>query len=307
MSVGSLEALLQQARARSQKRDAPGAVTLYRQALDVDPDSAEALEGLAMVLFQAGDLPGAIEQFIRLTMLQPQEARHHVNLGAVYNRKGQHSQAADALRKAIQRDRRSADAYYNLGIAQRKLNQSSMAVSAYKEAIRLNPLMAEAYQNLGNVYTEMGNHQLAIMNFQKALEIRPEFEKARVGLQRAEDALEKSKSASSPFGRLVTADRLEAELPASDASAEHETPLDRQQVLMLAHELRLLTEAYRDVLKNRLEPAIHALQRVVAESKVSTLSLARAITDLHEAYELWLQRSREVKQKATELRDLSRR
>jgi tetratricopeptide (TPR) repeat protein len=281
-------------------------VSLYRQALDVDPDSAEALEGLAMVLFQAGDLPGAIEQFTRLTLLQPQEARHYINLGAVYNRKGQHAQAAEALRKAIQRDRRSADAYYNLGIAQRKLNQSSMAVSAYKEAIRLNPLMAEAYQNLGNVYSEMGNHQLAILNFQKALEIRPEFEKARVGLQRAEDALEKSKAASSPFGRLVAPDRLETASPAADPSADSNTPLDRQQVLFLAHELRLLAEQYRDVLKNRLEPAIHALQRVVAESKVSTLSLARAITDLHEAYELWLQRSREVKQKATELRDLSR-
>jgi len=306
MSVDSVETLLQQARARSQKRDLSGAVSCYRQALDVDPDSAEALEGLAMVLFQAGDLPGAVEQFSRLALLQPQEARHYVNLGAVFNRQGQHAQAADALRKAIQRDRRSADAYYNLGIAQRKLNQSSMAISAYKEAVRLNPLMVEAYQNLGNLYSELGNYQLAIMNFQKALDIRPDFEKARVALQRAEDALEKTKAASSPFGRLVSADRLESE-DADTAVETQGTPLDRQQVLFLARELRLLTEDYRNLLKGRLEPGIHNLQRVVAESKVSGLSLARAVTDLEEIYELWLQRGRELRQKAAELRDLCRR
>ncbi|HUQ70999.1 MAG TPA: tetratricopeptide repeat protein [Planctomycetaceae bacterium] len=303
MSEETLETLLQRARSKSHQRDPITAVQLYRQALTADPDSADAMEGLAMVFFQAGDWPSAVEQFIRLTQLQPYEARHHVNLGAVYNRTGQHKQATIVLRKAIQRDRNCADAYYNLGIAQRKLNQPSLAISAYKEAIRIDPMRAETYQNLANVYLEIHNYQLAILNFNKALEIRPDFPKARLGLSRAEDALAQSKAVRDPLGRLVSTANLDSKwelvIPSADVDVP---PLDRAQVQALAQALQRSTEEYRDLMKTQLELRLHNLQRAVAESG-GNMALAGAITEFEEVFELWQQRSREVRQRATEFGD----
>lgn len=303
MSAGTVETLLHQAQVKSQQRDAISAVALYRQALAVDPDSADALEGLAMVFFQAGDFNSAIEKFVRLTQLQPQESRHYVNLGAIYNRLGQHQQAVEVLRKAIQRDRKCANAYYNLGIAQRKLGQQAMAISAYKEAIRAEPLMAEAYLNLANVYLESNNFPLAILNFNKALEIRPELEKARVGLSRAEDALEQTKVAKNPFGRLVDTKALEAAVAPAAPTEGESSPLDRHRVHVLSHELNRLTEEYRDLMKSQFEPRLHELQKVVAEGKVSGLALSRAVVEFQEWFALWQQLGREVHQRAEELRD----
>lgn len=294
-------ALVHEAQLKSQQRDPISAVALYRKALKLNPDSIDALEGVAMVYFQAGDQNSAIEAFVRLTQLDPHEPRHYVNLGAIYNRVGQHAQAADVLRKAIQRDRMCANAYYNLGIAQRKLAQQAMAISAYKEAIRIDPGMAEAYQNLANVYLESHNYPLAIQNFQKALELRPDHEKARLGLSRSQEALAETKVVKNPFGRLVDPDKL----PTNDAPSSEmpTTPLDRPKVRVLAEEFNRVTEDYRDWMKVQLEPKLHALQKTIAEGRESDPALGRAALEFQEAFAAWQQRGQDLRHRAEVLRD----
>lgn len=303
MPAEAVDPLLVQARTFTRKREYPRAMALYRQILEVNPDSIDAHEGLAMASFVAGELVTAEQHFEQLIRLQPMEARHFINLGAVLNRQRRHKDAAEALRKAIQRNRRSADAYYNLGIAQRHLKQTSMAVSAYKEAIRLDPQMAEGHQNLGNVYLEMGSHQLAIGSFQRALEIRPDFDKARVGLHRAEDALEQAKASRNPFGRLVQseAQRTTAAPNAVRELSEAERHEDRQQVWALAQELRSMGDSCAAFLRDRLEPQTRQLQRVVAENKNSS-ELLQAAEDFQRVYDDWTALRRQLRRKALELR-----
>jgi tetratricopeptide (TPR) repeat protein len=206
MSKPEIEALCNLARECLQLQQVKQAKELYDKAVGVDVDCVDGHEGLAAIAFLAGDFLTTAGHYVKLTLLQPMEARHHTNLGATYNRLREFPKAVDSLRKAIQRDKRSAEAYYNLGIAQRKLKQWQMAISAYREAARLNPKMAEAYQNLANVYIDTANLPMAIINFRKALEIRPDFEKARIGLMKAEAASNSAKEAVNPFGRLVNAE-----------------------------------------------------------------------------------------------------
>jgi tetratricopeptide (TPR) repeat protein len=304
MSAADLEPLFKQARTALRAREFDEAAGLYRQALDIDADSVEAIEGLAMVLCSAGDVPAAVEQFLHLTRLQPMESRHYVNLGALYNRQGQHQPAVDALRKAIARDRRCADAYYNLGVAQRKLNQASMAVSAYKEAIRLDPELVEAYQNLGNLYSEMGNLQLAMANFRKALELRPDFEKARVGLEKAQEAALRAKAEANPFGKLVDTGAIapKAVPTLTRELSEAERQYDRQHVRQLGLELKTLVDEYREHLKTRLEPAVLHLQRTAAEGDLKALGFVGAATDFQEAFQQWRGLRQQLKRKSLEMR-----
>jgi tetratricopeptide (TPR) repeat protein len=304
MSAPALEPLFDQARAAVRRRDYQTAVDFYRQALELDSTSLEAIEGLGMMLFASGDLAAAIEQFLRLTQLQPMVARHFVNLGAIYNRQGDHQKAADVLRKAIQRDRRCADAYYNLGVAQRKLNQTSMALSSYKEAIRLDPQMAEAYQNLGNIYTEMSSFHLAITNYRKALEIRPDFEKARLGLEKAEDLAEQAKAHANPFGRLVQANAIAPkEIPTLKRQlTEAERQADRQRVCLLAAELEALAQRCSEFLKEKFEPAIITLQKTVADGQFKSMNFLNSAEDFREAFAQWQELRRQVQKKNQELR-----
>ena len=295
---------MHRARVALRARDYAEAETIYRQALAIDADAIPAIEGLAMVFCSAGELAAAVEQFQRLNQLQPMEARHYVNLGAIHNRQGQYQQAVEALRKAISRDRRCADAYYNLGVAQRKLNQASMAVSAYKEAIRLDPELVEAYQNLGNLYSEMGNLHMSIANFRKALEIRPDFDKARVGLEKAEEAVQRAKAESNPFGKLVDTGAIapKAVPTLTRELTEAERQFDRQHVRQLALDFKALVEEYVGHLKTKLEPALLQLQKTSAAGDLKAMGFVGAATDFQEAFQHWRSLRQQVKRKAQELR-----
>lgn len=304
MPTPALEPLFQQARDATRTRDYAAAADFYRQALAAEADSIDALEGLAMVLFAGGELAAAVEQFQKLTKLQPMEARHYVNLGAIHNREGQHQQAVEVLRKAIQRDRKCADAYYNLGVAQRKLNQSSMAVSAYKEAIRLDPQLVEAFQNLGNLYLEMGSPQQAMTNFRKVLEIRPDFEKARVGLEKAEDSIQRAKESTNPFGRLVETGAIapKAVPTLTRELSESERKYDRQRVRQLATELKSLVDECLNHLRTKIEPGVQSLQRTVAEGNFKAMSFVSAANEFQESFQHWIGLRQQIKRKALELR-----
>ncbi|WP_010584832.1 tetratricopeptide repeat protein [Schlesneria paludicola] len=304
MSKAEVDALCKLANDCLQLQQMKQAKELFDKAVAADIDSPDAHEGLASIAFLSGDFPNAVAHYIKLTLLKPMEARHYTNLGAVFNRTGEFEKAVDALRKAIQRDKRSAEAYYNLGIAQRKLKRWQMAISAYREAARLNPKMAEAFQNLGNVYIDTANLPMAIMNFKKALEIRPDFEKARIGLEKAEAASNSAKEAVNPFGRLVKAESYQVSNKTVDCRelTDAERYEDRHTVKHIADEIERLSKGCLEFLKLRLEPALIELQRTMAEGSNSQSALVDVAEEYYSASNQWTELRKAVKRKVLELR-----
>ena len=255
--------LCEQARAKLKKRDSAGALETYLQALDKDERSIPAHEGAATAAFMLQKFDEAITHFRRVTVLDPRRAQPLVNLGAVYNKQKDYQNAIKILRQAVSRDRKCAEAYYNLGIAHKGLNQSPMAINAYKEAIRIKPDMVESYQNLGNLYLEMGNNSQALVQFRRAIEIRPDFERAKRGIERAEEAKTANKNSLNPFGRLVNL--AEAEKNNQVSAYKELTPGERFQDRTRLHELsRSLEEAVTELLthgKGPLEEALSGLSQ----------------------------------------------
>lgn len=285
------------------KRDLAAAQALFAEAAGADPDCCEAHEGLATCAYMSQDYPVAIAEFTRLTLLQPMESRHYTNLGAIHNRMGEHMKAADYLRKAISRNKKCAESFYNLGIAQRKLKQNAMAVSAYKEAIKLAPTMAEAYQNLGNVYVDMGNLQMAIVNFKKALEIRPEFDKARVGLEKAEHQLAEHKNRNNPMGRLnAMSSTVHTVAPVVTRELrDDERYEDRKCVKQLADDIERLAKGCVEHMRQNVVPAILEVERAMAHSADEVQVLNEAADMFKTATHQWSTLRRSLKRKVAEL------
>jgi tetratricopeptide (TPR) repeat protein len=136
-----------------------------------------------------------------------------------------------------------------------------MAVSAYREVIRLSPEMPEAYQNLANVYLEMGNVQQAIANYRRALELKPDFERARRGLEKAQNSVAAAKQSASPFGRLVRID--ENKVAQEDAPTRALSPQERFEDRLNVHgcskDLERIAAAALNQIRDELEPALRSL------------------------------------------------
>jgi Flp pilus assembly protein TadD len=68
--------------------DLEAAVTAYREALAVDPDYADALEGLSMALADQGRFDEAIAAAVRVAELQPDEILAYTNVSRIYQKAG---------------------------------------------------------------------------------------------------------------------------------------------------------------------------------------------------------------------------
>lgn len=272
------------------------AIALYREELQRDAENIEAHRGLASASFMVGDYDAAIEHFTQVARLDPRSGSALVNLGAVYNRLGNYEKAVEVLRRGAQLEK-CGEAFYNLGIAKRSLGELAMAVSAYREAIQRSPKMVEAYQNLANVYFEMENYQQAIANYKKALELCPEFDRARAGLEAAELAIQKSRGAISPFGRLVGEQPAEAAanraagaaaLPGGRDLTEQERMERRIELRRLSYVVQSAGHEFDAHLKKRVEPQLVNLIRIVGEGKGAFHLLGEARDEFHAALEEWI-------------------
>lgn len=298
------ESVLAEAKTLLRAGKIPEAIELFQDVLEADERSIDAHEGLAAAYYQAKKFPEAVKHFQRVSVLDSRKASGLINAGAIYNRMKEYQKAVDALRKGLSRDKRSADGYYNLGIAHKGLNQLSLAVSAYREAIKLDPQMAEAYQNLANAYLDMGNHTLAMANFEKALEIRPDFERAKRGLAKVQDVAAKAKQSANPFGRLV-GDAPTAQMNAKKLErplSDEERFRDRMALNGIAVEIISDTAKWVGMLKERLDPDIGALHRIITDDDPSPFVLNKAHVTLQEAIEVNQLMRKNLRRKLLELR-----
>lgn len=264
--------LFDQAKALVRQRQFDAAINLFKQAQQIDDFVPELHEAMAATYAMSDKFDVAMEHYKQVIMLAPRRATAFVNLGALCNRIGDYAKAIEMCRKAVSIDRKSADGYYNLGIAHRKLNQLPLALPAYREAIRLNPQMVVAHQNLGNVFLDMGNAREAISHFKKALEIDPEFVKAKVGLEKAELLKVQGKTASTPFGRLVDAEKVAAqqqsviETSKLGSLTDEEREEDHHLLKVLDRSIARAARTLRDQLALKLVPEIKDLDRSVGSN-----------------------------------------
>lgn len=286
MSQESYDEAASRGRKAMRKQKFPDAIEAFRMAVTLEPDNSEAHNSLATACYMGKEFEEAARHFNRVTQLKPRDAKAFVNLGALYNQIQEHQKAGDILRKAIQRDGKSAEAYYNLGIAQKNLGQNAMAVNAYRECVRLKPEMAEAHLNLANLYVDQKNLKKGAEHYEKALEARPGFGSAQRGLKRVQQLQEQSKREFSPFGRLVDTDELagkNAVLQTRNLSDEERFE-DRQFLQLTTEEAGDLASRIHGHLRDHVEPAVLALNRIISQNPDHQQALFEAREKYHHAY-----------------------
>jgi cytochrome c-type biogenesis protein CcmH/NrfG len=88
--------------ARRDINDAAGAEQAYRNALDNDPRSVDAANGMGVVLVQSKRSADAIPWFERALAGAPRFAEARLNLGIAYQETGNGSKAAEQYRRVLE-------------------------------------------------------------------------------------------------------------------------------------------------------------------------------------------------------------
>jgi TolB-like protein/class 3 adenylate cyclase/Flp pilus assembly protein TadD len=165
---------------------------LFEQALELDPQYAEAYAFLGLTYFaewtfQWSQDSQALEQALALAQRAVAEddslAQAHAILGFVYLWKKQYDQAIAEEERAIALDANLTDAYVQLGETLKFTGRPEEAIGLIEKAMRLNPHYPASYLFLlGEAYRVAGRYEEAIAAYKKALTRNPDLLPVHVNL-----------------------------------------------------------------------------------------------------------------------------
>ncbi len=149
------------------------AENLYRQAIELNPNFADAHSNLGNILRDLGNLNEAKKSYQKAIELNPSFTNAHYNLGNIFRDLGNLNEAEKSYLKAIELNPNFADAHSNLGNIFRDLDNLNEAEKSYLKAVELKGDDAESFTNLGMVLTEIGKLKEAEILLRKAIKLEP--------------------------------------------------------------------------------------------------------------------------------------
>jgi Flp pilus assembly protein TadD len=165
-----------------QRGQLPEAEAICAQALQEDPQNAEALHLLGVIAHRQGQDARAIERLRQAAAADPSQAEIHYNLGTVYQFNGRLDEAVNCFQESLKLAPDSAEACSNLGYALTALGRAGEAVEHLRRAVAVKPTFAEAHNNLGLALKELEEYEEAIASFRTAVQLRPDYPEAQGNL-----------------------------------------------------------------------------------------------------------------------------
>jgi TolB-like protein/DNA-binding SARP family transcriptional activator/Tfp pilus assembly protein PilF len=154
---------------------------LFERAIAKDPDTVDALTGLAHVLLGYSNTPTDnrrhAEALLRRALdVEPNRAATHFVLGMLRRHQGRMPEAVEAYQTAIALDRNYARAHLYLGATLVFMGRAEEAISLVHYAMRLNPRdpnIADHFFTLGTAEALLGQSDEAIVSLQRANAANP--------------------------------------------------------------------------------------------------------------------------------------
>jgi Flp pilus assembly protein TadD len=147
------------------------AVEEYRKACALDPNHAAWFDHFAVSLALTGHPEDAIVNWRKSLALDPSNAKAEMEMGVVLVQKGEVQEGLDHLRKSVDLAPDVADTHNALGWELGKAGQLAEGIEQLQKAVALSPDSAMCYSNLGYVLGLQGDFARAVPAFEKAVEL----------------------------------------------------------------------------------------------------------------------------------------
>lgn len=168
---GNAPALAVQGQAALEAGKLQEAEKTFRDAVNLDSQSADAQFGLGNVYIRQGQLAAAETAYRAAIAIDPNMDSAHLNLGVVYYQMEQFGKAEEEFNTVLRLSPNDAQALYLLAAVRIQTKQYTEAEKLLNQAKQANPNLAEVYFGLGALYKIQGKNQEAIAAFEKFLSL----------------------------------------------------------------------------------------------------------------------------------------
>lgn len=163
--------------AYTEQNEIEKALRIYRQAIEISPNSAILHNRLGYELLRVREFKEAEFELDHAISLDPGLHLAYQNLSNLYYFTNRSREGIEIVKKCIRKahpDLQGLDEdFYMLGNFYNRIAQFDEAAEALRQAIELNPDNANAYCSLGLTNTRQGKDELAVEVFNKGLRVNP--------------------------------------------------------------------------------------------------------------------------------------
>ncbi len=153
--------------ALDEKGDNAGAVEQFRAAEKANPNEPQVHFGLAYLLWAQKRYEEAIPEFEEELKNDPGNSQARLYLGDTYMQLQQYDKAKAELVRAEPSMPKEPRVHLDLGIIAQETNHRAMALRELKETVALAPGNVNAHFRLARIYQQMGERDLAKAEFEK--------------------------------------------------------------------------------------------------------------------------------------------
>lgn len=180
------------------------AISAYRRASELDPDSAYARTRLVRLAIEEEEFSLATRSARGLLELDADEAEHHFLHGLAASRTDDLETARESYRNAIRLRRGDyEEAWFQLANLERDAGNLDEATHAYTMAIKVNDAYELAWNGLGLAHFDAGRLEAAATAFRDAIALRSDYASAWTNLGRTLAALNDYEGSAAAYERSL--------------------------------------------------------------------------------------------------------
>ncbi len=166
---------LDEARRFKQEQRWGEAEQAYHNALQSDPNLAEAHNELGTVLHAQGKLEQAEAAFADAIRLEPRLAAAYSNASRLFRQQNRLDQAIDVARAGLRVMPSMAELHYNLGSALLAADRVEESIAEFQQVLSQQGDHLHALNELGQAFKASGQYPQAMQCYERALCVDPSF------------------------------------------------------------------------------------------------------------------------------------
>lgn len=139
--------ILKQAKAKANDEKFEEAEALYKKAIELAPDNANAHNGLGLVFFWKDDYSSAESEFRKASELSPTSAAILANLGDALRQQDKYDEAIEVFQRALKIDPEDSVTMNMLGEVYDWQDKGDLAAEQFTKAYKLNPKSRSIWEN----------------------------------------------------------------------------------------------------------------------------------------------------------------
>ncbi len=163
-----------------QQEDFPGAIEVFKRAVELNPKFTEAYQNLAAAHFRMEAYDKAIEAAKKALELMPDSSQTIKLISVAYSALGDEKTALEYQEKLkdLPDAQFSPEELYNMGVVEANEGRDPQALDYFKKAVEMKPDLAIAFYQLGLTHFRLKNNAEAKVALEKYLELEPNGENA---------------------------------------------------------------------------------------------------------------------------------